>query len=106
MKRKVLRGDIVLFRNIDGRYIVHRVRNIRGKEIQTMGDNCLNPDKAISEKEILGYVTHVHRGRRTFFVDTPVWRFLGCVRLGTFPFRKTVRFIFKPIKRFLGRLVR
>lgn len=106
MTRKVLKGDIVLFRNVDGRYIIHRVRKIYDDGIQTMGDNRLSPDAKIAEKDILGYVSCIHRGNRSVFVDTPAWRLLGRFWLGILPLRKLLKFIFKPVKRVLGRLVR
>lgn len=106
MTRKIIEGDIVLFKNVDGRYIIHRVKQIYSDGIQTMGDNLMNPDAKIPKEAVLGYVTHIHRGRITIFVDTPMWRRLGRFWLSIIPLRKTVRFIFRPFKRILGRMVR
>lgn len=106
IKRRILKGDIVLFRNADGRYIVHRVRKTNGDKIQTMGDSCAEPDREISAAEVLGYVTHICRKNRTILVDTPVWRLAGRFWLAVNPLRKIIRFVFRPFKRMLGRLVR
>ena len=106
LKRKILKGDIVLFKNADGRYIVHRVKKTNGNTIQTMGDNCAEADRELSAAEVLGYVTHIHRGKHSFSVDTPVWRLMGRFWLATNPLRKIIRFIFRPFKRMLGRMVR
>lgn len=106
MRRKILKGDIVLFKNIDGRYIVHRVRKINIDKLQTMGDNCTQPDREISENEILGYVTHIHRGNITIFVDTPIWRLFGCFWLSIHPLRRLIRKIFIPFKKLFRGIIR
>lgn len=105
LKREPLKGDIVLFKNVDGRYIVHRVKKISGDMLQTMGDNCTNPDKEIEKNEIFGLVTYVHRGKRNLHVDSFVWRLFGQIWLGILPLRKLVKSIFRPAKRMFGRLI-
>ena len=77
IRRELKRGDIVLFRRPDGIYVTHRLWKLRGDMVQTLGDNCLDPDNPVRRDAVLGLVTHVTRGTRTFCVDTPVWRFLG-----------------------------
>ena len=106
LRRKALKGDIVLFRNVDGRYIVHRVRRVYDDGVQTMGDNRLSPDTKILEKDVLGLVTHIHRGSRTVFVDTRIWRLLGRLHMAAAPLRRAAAFVFGPLKRMLGRMVR
>ena len=75
--RPLIRGDIVLFRRPDGVYAAHRVWKLSENTIQTLGDNCYDPDAPVAAGDVLGLVTHVTRGERTFCVDTPIWRFLG-----------------------------
>ena len=97
--RRILPGDIVLFQRSDGQYVIHRVRKIADGNVLTMGDNCTHPDVWMPESEVLGIVTHVCRGSRTFCVDTPLWRFLGRIRLNTVKPRTALRKILSPIKR-------
>ena len=95
----ILPGDIVLFQRLDGQYVIHRVWKTADGKVLTMGDNCTHPDFWMPESEVLGLVTHVHRGSRVFCVDTPLWRFCGCIWLNTVKPRTALRKVLRPIKR-------
>ena len=90
INRKIKRGDIVLFRRADGKYVVHRVKKINGSSVQTMGDNCSLPDHEITAERVIGYVTCVHRDSKTLNVDTLIWRKFGLLWLRLLPLRKLV----------------
>ena len=91
IRRLLIRGDIVLFRRPDGVYVVHRIWKILSGTVQTLGDNCDRPDAPIPCDQVLGLVTHVTRGKRTFCVDTPFWRFLGRRWSSLLPLRQVRR---------------
>ena len=60
-----VKGDIVLFCEPDtGRYVVHRVWDIRDGMILTWGDNCLRPDGWFKAEDIWGRVELIERGKR------------------------------------------
>ncbi len=104
--RKLIVGDIVLFQRSDGTYVVHRLQKIFGDSVQTLGDNCPFPDSPIPIYSVLGIITHVRRGKHTFCVDKPIWRFLGRCWMFLRPIRNVIRFCFSRLKRCVKLLIR
>lgn len=97
--RRILPGDIVLFQRPDSQYVIHRVWKTADGKVLTMGDNCTHPDFWMPESEVLGLVTHICRGNRIFCVDTPLWRYCGCIWLNTVKIRTALRKILSLMKR-------
>jgi len=65
LEREPVVGDIVLFNEPEtGRYVVHRVWEIRDDEIRTWGDNYYKPDAWIPKSSVWGKVSLIERGRR------------------------------------------
>ena len=63
-------GDIVLFCPPEtGKYIVHRVWEVKDGKVLIWGDNCPTPDGWFSMDAVWGKVTLIERGRRTFIPD-------------------------------------
>lgn len=58
-------GDIVLFIRC-GRLFAHRVVAQSAECLVTRGDGMVDPDPPVSESELVGRVTQVDRGGRTF----------------------------------------
>ena len=81
LARPLRRGDVVLFEAPPGRYVAHRVRRIKGSDVQTLGDHCWNPDPWIPSAAVLGMAT-VERGSRRIPLDSPLARALAgrCLR--------------------------
>jgi signal peptidase I len=66
-------GDVVMFRQGDSETddcpVVHRVRAMTAKGFVTQGDNSPYPDsQCVSLDQIVGIVTHVHRGGKFLHV--------------------------------------
>lgn len=91
LNRPLRTGDVVLFQSRDGRYIVHRVRRLRGSSLQTLGDNCWNPDPWIEEKQVLGLAAAVKRNGRSISLNTALSRGLGRAWLAFRPLRNLWR---------------
>ena len=63
-------GDIVMFCEPDtGRYVVHRVWEMKEGQIRTWGDQCAYPDRWMSPDAIWGKVTLIERGKRKIITD-------------------------------------
>lgn len=57
-------GDIVLFAAPNSeKYVVHRVWDLKGREVLTWGDNCPGPDIWLPLESVLGKVILIERGR-------------------------------------------
>lgn len=88
LMRPVKKGDIVLFADAAGRYVVHRVKKSTAATVITQGDHCTKADAPLRPDQIWGLVTRVERGKRTFSVDTPVARLLGRLWICAVPLRR------------------
>lgn len=91
LTRPLRRGDVVLFRSHAGQHIVHRVWKLRGEAVQTVGDNCWNPDPWISAEQVLGLVVSVRRDERVRRLDTRLSRWAGRVWMACRPMRNLRR---------------
>lgn len=88
LRRQVRPGDIVLFADHRGRYVVHRVCKRKGNLVVTIGDHCRKPDLPISEDQVWGLVTTVTRGNRSISVDNTIARSLGRIWMALLPLRR------------------
>lgn len=70
LDRELVLGDIVLFAESEaGRFVVHRVWDIRDGRVLTWGDNCEKPDGWLPLHAIWGRVVLIERGRRKISPD-------------------------------------
>lgn len=88
LSRPLKKGDVVLFTLGDGRYIVHRVWKLKPGLVQTLGDNCVNPEPWFPAEQVLGQVIRFVRGGRAYRLDTSSARVWGWIWMGLFPIRK------------------
>ena len=49
-------GDIVLFRRLDGSFVLHRIRYIKEDQYTIVGDHQRPLEKNVSKNQIIGYV--------------------------------------------------
>lgn len=60
----IVAGDIVLFAEPGtGRYVMHRVWEVKGDRILTWGDNCSGPDGWIPKDAVWGKAVLIERGK-------------------------------------------
>ena len=65
MEKEPIIGDIVLFCEPGtGRYVVHRVWDIKNGMVLTWGDNCSLPDGWLPQGAIWGKVVKIERGKQ------------------------------------------
>ena len=62
--------DAVLYKR-GGRYILHRVVEVRLNDYVIIGDNCWQKEYGVTDDMILGIMTQVRRGGKTVSVDDP-----------------------------------
>lgn len=89
LQRPLKKGDVVLFQSPDGRYVVHRVWKLEETRLQTLGDNCRFPDPWIPPEQVLGLVTCMERGGKTYTLDSSLARMWGRCWMGIYPLRKS-----------------
>ena len=91
LTRPLKRGDVVLFEYPKGRYVVHRVyklsdnkvqtpQNVQtSQKVQTLGDNCWNPEPWLPITAVWGLVREYSRSGKVHRLDTPSARMFGIV---------------------------
>jgi signal peptidase len=73
--RKVRIGDVVVFRDFEGKYnIVHRVVAVDSRGITTKGDNNIDLDPwVLLPDDIIGRVVSVQRNSKTVTIRGGIW---------------------------------
>lgn len=84
-------GDVVLFTN-GRKYIVHRIWKINSdvSQVQTLGDNCMAPDRPIPMSQVLGVAVHFYRSGKLHRLDTPAAHRWGRFWMAILPLRRPV----------------
>lgn len=101
LNRPVQLGDVVLFQSNPERYVVHRVQNIRGTMVRTLGDHCAGSDPWMPKEHIWGLVTCVRRGKRIIRLDTKCSRWAGRMWMALLPVRNGFRWSKRVVRRLL-----
>ena len=89
LKRPLKRGDVVLFADDLGRYVVHRVWKLEENRVITLGDNCKYPDAPLRYDQIWGLVTKVERGSRAIDLNSAAAKAYGHLWMALYPMRTT-----------------
>ena len=59
-------GDVVLYQHDPGRFVLHRVVEVRPEDYIILGDNCVAREYGITDDEILGVMTACIRAGREY----------------------------------------
>lgn len=73
------RGRILLFRRLDGSFVLHRVRRILPDGSLVMNGDAQNWCEVIRPSQALAAVTHINNGKKKIRYDSPllrIWDFL------------------------------
>lgn len=98
-------GDVALFRSDSGIYVVHRVRKLKGRYVQTLGDNCWNPDTWIHVQQVLGLAVSVKRDGKTINLDSRLSRAAGRIWMRLRPLRNRWRSLKSLARRALKKIL-
>ena len=85
--RPLKKGDVVLFTTSPGRYVVHRVWKLEEDRLQTLGDNCRNPDRWMPYDCVIGQAVSFRRNGRKITLDSRGARLWGRFWMAVFPVR-------------------
>lgn len=86
--RKLKPGDIIIFEDLRGAYILHRIYWRKADSYCTMGDNCRYTDEPIHTSQIIGVVEKIYRKGREINCDSLLWRFIFLLWRKMLPIRK------------------
>lgn len=62
-------GEVVLFRDAEGKYVLHRILGVKDGRYSVRGDNTCAPD-LVPEDRIIGIMTGLWRGDRKMQLDS------------------------------------
>lgn len=88
--RALRRGDIVLYRRAEGRYVLHRLYRIEQGKMWFVGDAQDQIEGPLEESCALAYVTEAVRKGRTVKPGSPCWNFFSRLWLGTVGARREI----------------
>ncbi len=80
--------DVALYRRPNGSYVLHRVVKVLKDGYVILGDNCLEKEYGIGDREILGVLTSFTRGEKTISVTDWRYRLYARVWYLLYPLRR------------------
>jgi len=84
------------------RYVLHRILKVRQQDYVIRGDNCLNKEYGISDKDIIGVLSKVIRKGREISVEDKGYRVYVRFWCMIFP----LRWVYMEIRHLGGRILR
>jgi hypothetical protein len=81
-------GDIILFRNHNDRYIMHRIMKKEPEGYHTIGDACLFEDGPVQPADIIGVVEKIYRKGKVMDCNSLFWRSVFTAWRRLLPIRK------------------
>ena len=77
------RGDVVLYKKGQNRYVLHRVVEVRENDYVILGDNCIKREYGIKDEDILGVMTSFVRNGKEHKVEDTDYKIYEFVILNT-----------------------
>lgn len=71
---RLSRYDVALFRRENGRYVLHRVKEVREKDYVFIGDNQIREEEGIRDSQIVGVMEGYVRNGKYRTVEDPRYR--------------------------------
>ena len=75
------RGDVILYRRVQGILVLHRICRITRDGFYLVGDNQTEVEGPLSPEQIHGKLTGVVRNGKSFSVSHPIYRMLSSIWL-------------------------
>ena len=74
-EKKLRRGDIILYRRLDGTYVLHRIVGVSGprQRYTLCGDNQIALERGIDREQVLAVVRSIRRGSRVIHCDSRLY---------------------------------
>lgn len=97
------RGDIVLYRVSEQKYILHRITRLTGTTFQTTGDGNFARDPELPRSCIVARVCSVVRKGRTLACSSFRWRALSRLWMALFPLRPVMFSAWFAVRKYIRR---
>lgn len=93
------RGDMVLYRRDNGRYVLHRILRVSGDSYTMVGDAQSIPEPGIRREQILAIVRAVRRKDKLLQKGSFWWVFFERIWIHLVPVRPLIRGAYDSIKK-------
>ena len=101
------KNDVALYKRYDGKYVLHRIVEVRPDDYVFLGDNCMSREYGIKDEQVIGVMTALVRGGKDIDLNgfgyklyVNVWCALTPVRI---IWKKFIAFLKKIAKKILRR---
>lgn len=95
------RGDVVLYRRVDGMLVLHRLCRIRPEGFYMVGDNQTEVEGPLKGEQIRGKLTAFIRKGREIRVTNPLYRLAAWIWLLLRPVRDPIKRPLAVVKRWV-----
>lgn len=85
--RLLRRGDVCVFRSLDGKLVIHRLVKYTKEGYFFAGDHQMSVEGPIERSAIVGIMTEFDRQGRHYTVRNPIYRMLSFIWLLLLPYR-------------------
>ena len=106
LNRALKKGDVVLFQGGQNRFVVHRVYRMKDAFVQTLGDNCYNPDPWMPLENVWGLVIRYTKNGKTHVLDADSARRWGIFWMTIRPIRVFLKRCLHLSKRIIKKILR
>lgn len=93
-----VKGDIVLYRRLNGEIWLHRVYDVKDGVYSLVGDRQIQIESGIPHENLLAVVTAVERKGKMLTPESVLWRFFANKWLELIPKRPLILKIFRKLK--------
>ena len=97
-------GDIPLYRRDNGKFVLHRIVDLKNGTYTCCGDNQWTLETGLRKDQMVAVVTDFARGTRWVSCQNPVYRLYWKFWIAVRPLRRLVFGGFARVKRFVVRL--
>lgn len=95
---KLRRGDLPLYKDREGKYILHRIIRSDEKYYYTRGDNRYGLE-TVPHKWVIGVVSEIHRKEKVISVDSVGYKLYVKIWLWSYPIRYFINRVISRLKR-------
>ncbi len=82
------RGDIILFKLKCGKYILHRIYEVKDRSYHTIGDGNLHFDGWIESNQVIGVVSKIIRKGKEIDCNSTKWKVIFAIWMKLLPIRR------------------
>ena len=98
LKKKIRRGDVLLFRRKSGKLVLHRVIKVKESKLYFVGDNQTEIEGPIDPSQVLGIMSSFIHKKTKYSVSNPLYCLSWQIWLIMLPLRKPISLFIHKIK--------